>query len=56
MNEIIYQAKRIDNDEWIYFNCYGAYCDSKGNVIEPKRFTRDCGYKIIPETTKITKR
>jgi hypothetical protein len=50
MSETIFKAKRIDNGEWIYFNTYGAYCDSNGNVMEPKRFIRDCGYKIDPET------
>jgi uncharacterized phage protein (TIGR01671 family) len=45
-----FRGKRVDNGEWVYFNQYGAYVDKNGNEISPKRFTRDCGYKIIPET------
>ncbi|MCF8017815.1 MAG: hypothetical protein K9L62_00320 [Vallitaleaceae bacterium] len=46
----IYKAKRVDDNTVIYFNEYGAYCDKDGNVLEPKRFIRDCGYKVIPES------
>lgn len=52
MQKVIYKAKRIDNNEWIYFNEYGAYCDKGGNVLDPKCFTRDCGYKIVPESVR----
>jgi len=49
--KIIYKGKRVDdNGQWIYFNSCGAYCDKDGNELIPKRFTRDCGYKIIPES------
>lgn len=54
MKKIVYKGKRIDSNEWIYFNEYGAYCDKDGNVLEPKRFTRDCGYKVIPESVSKT--
>ena len=50
MCKILFKAKRIDNGEWVYFNRYGAYCDVESNEIQPKRFTRDCGYKVDPST------
>jgi glucan-binding YG repeat protein len=50
MREIIFNAKRIDSGEWVYFNQHGAYVDEKGNEIYPKRFIRDCGFKVDPET------
>ena len=43
--EIKFRGKRVDNGEWVYFNQYGAYVDKS-----PKRFTRDCGYEVIPDT------
>lgn len=50
MREIIFRGKRIDNGEWMYFNRHGAYVDENGNDIHPKQFTRDCGFKVDPET------
>lgn len=50
MGKTVYKARRIDSNEWIYFNEYGAYCDKDGNVLLPKRFIRDWGYKVIPES------
>lgn len=50
MKKVVYKGKRIDNDKWIYFNEYGAYCDKDGNVLCPKRFTRDFGYGVISES------
>ncbi|WP_163855767.1 YopX family protein [Paenibacillus elgii] len=50
MREYKFRGRRIDTGEWVYFNLYGAYVDKYGNEEIPKRFTRDCGYGVDPET------
>jgi len=47
---IKFRGKRVDNGEWVYFNHFGIYCDNEGNELQPKRFIRDCGYKVDPST------
>lgn len=48
--EIKFRGKQIDNGEWAYFNFYGAYVGENGSEISPRRFIRDCGFKVVHET------
>lgn len=50
MREIKFRGKRESNNEMVYFDFCGMYRDINGIEIEPKRFIRDCEYKIKPET------
>jgi len=50
MGDYRFRGKRTENGEWAYFNQYGAYVDKDGKELIPKRFTRDCGYTVDPET------
>jgi hypothetical protein len=50
--KILFKGHRVDNDDSVHFNFYGAYVDESGNEIEPKRFIRDCGFLVIPETVE----
>lgn len=50
MRNYKFRGKRTDSGEWVHFNFYGAYVDENGSEIDPKRFIRDCGFKVVPET------
>ena len=50
MREIIFRGMRDFNGKWVYFDRDGMYVNKDGSAVEPKRFTRDFSYKIVPDT------